>query len=358
MSKRYQVIIVGGGPVGVALAVELGQRGISCALVERHIAPQRIPKGQNLTQRTLEHFYFWGIVDELRAARLLPPGYPIGGITAYGNLMSDYWYAPPAREGVQSLLLPGQRAPAAVPDRRGAARGWPSFRASRPLRLDGRIGRAGRRRRARRDRRGRRRRARGPRGRLRGRLRRRPLAGAREPRHRPRRRRTSTSAWCWPSSARSELHEGLKRFPERTTYRVLKPELRATGSSSAASTWARACSSTRPVPADTTPDNYDFHGLLQEAAGFEFACEFDHVGFWDLRVVVASRYARAASSSPATPPTATRPTAASASTPASRTWPTWAGSWRAKLQGWGGDALLRLLRRGAAADLRARPARR
>jgi hypothetical protein len=29
---------------------------------------------------------------------------------------------------------------------------------------------------------------------------------------------------------------------------------------------------------------------MQEAAGFEFACEFDHVGFWDLRVAVAENY--------------------------------------------------------------------
>ncbi len=90
MDQRYQVIIVGGGPVGVALAVELGQRDISCVVVERHMTPQRIPKGQNLTHRSLEHFYFWEAVDELRAARLLPTGYPIGGITAYGDLMSDH----------------------------------------------------------------------------------------------------------------------------------------------------------------------------------------------------------------------------------------------------------------------------
>ena len=32
MAEKYQVIIVGGGPVGVGLAVELGQRGISCAV--------------------------------------------------------------------------------------------------------------------------------------------------------------------------------------------------------------------------------------------------------------------------------------------------------------------------------------
>ena len=70
---KYQVVIVGGGPVGVALAVDLGLRGISCLLVERHVEPQRIPKGQNLTQRSVEHFWRWGVVDELRAARAMPP---------------------------------------------------------------------------------------------------------------------------------------------------------------------------------------------------------------------------------------------------------------------------------------------
>src|SRR3954471_15796820 len=89
----YEVAIVGGGPVGVALAVDLGQRGIRCVLVERHLEPQPIPKGQNLTNRTLEHFYFWHCVDELRAARVMPPGYPIGGVTAYGDLMSPYFHA-------------------------------------------------------------------------------------------------------------------------------------------------------------------------------------------------------------------------------------------------------------------------
>src|SRR5262245_53469144 len=89
----YDVAIVGGGPVGVALAVELGQRGISCVLIERHLTPQPIPKGQNLTNRTLEHFYFWRCVDELRAARIMPPGYPIGNVTVYDNLSSPYFHA-------------------------------------------------------------------------------------------------------------------------------------------------------------------------------------------------------------------------------------------------------------------------
>ena len=65
MKKHYQVVIVGGGPVGIALAVELGQRGLSCGVVERKLEPQRIPKGQNLTQRSAEHFYFWGVAEEM-----------------------------------------------------------------------------------------------------------------------------------------------------------------------------------------------------------------------------------------------------------------------------------------------------
>src|SRR3954447_15922189 len=76
-------------------------RSIRCALVEPRTEMHRIPKGQNLTQRTLEHFYFWGIVEELRAARVMPRGFPIGEITAYGNLMSPYWQAPAGRELVR-----------------------------------------------------------------------------------------------------------------------------------------------------------------------------------------------------------------------------------------------------------------
>ena len=95
--KKVQVAIVGGGPVGVALAVQLGLRGISCFLVESRTGLGHIPKGQNLTQRTLETFYFMGLVDELRASRLMPPGFMIGEITTYRDLTSPYYHAAAGR---------------------------------------------------------------------------------------------------------------------------------------------------------------------------------------------------------------------------------------------------------------------
>jgi hypothetical protein len=86
------------------------------------------------------------------------------------------------------------------------------------------------------------------------------------------------------------LHEGLKRFPERSTYRVMHPEQKGYweffGRIDVGEGWFFHA----PVPADTTKENFDFLGLVQRAAGFAFSCEFEHVGFWDLRTAVAQSY--------------------------------------------------------------------
>jgi 2-polyprenyl-6-methoxyphenol hydroxylase-like FAD-dependent oxidoreductase len=111
MNSRPQndapVVIVGGGPVGVGLAIDLGLRGIRSILVERHENPQPIPKGQNLTQRTMEHFHFWGAENELRAARTIPPDYGMGGMTSHGTLLSGYHYDWLQRELVRQFYFTG-----------------------------------------------------------------------------------------------------------------------------------------------------------------------------------------------------------------------------------------------------------
>ena len=104
--RDAEVVIVGGGPVGLGLAIELGQRGVRTTQVERYPQPQPIPKGQNLTQRTMEHFQFWGVVDEIRAARTAPEGFPIGEVTFFRSLSSDYWHAPPWRwDAIRSAAI-------------------------------------------------------------------------------------------------------------------------------------------------------------------------------------------------------------------------------------------------------------
>ena len=86
------VIIIGGGPVGMGLAIDLAIQGMSSIVVERHNDIQRIPKGQNLTPRTGEHFRRWGVSDAIRAASPIPHNYASGGMASYRTFVSDHHY--------------------------------------------------------------------------------------------------------------------------------------------------------------------------------------------------------------------------------------------------------------------------
>ena len=66
--ERTPVLIVGGGPVGLAVAGDLGWRGIDCILVERGDGGISQPKMDLLGIRTMEFCRRWGIVDEVERA--------------------------------------------------------------------------------------------------------------------------------------------------------------------------------------------------------------------------------------------------------------------------------------------------
>lgn len=70
------VLIAGAGPVGLSLAIELGQRGITCLVVERNDRVGYSPRAKTTNVRTREHLRRWGIADALRAASPIPPDYP------------------------------------------------------------------------------------------------------------------------------------------------------------------------------------------------------------------------------------------------------------------------------------------
>src|ERR1700752_1993424 len=71
-----QVIIVGAGPVGLTLAIDLGLRGISCILLEKKLEPQFLPKMERCNARTMEMFRRIGLADAIRAAGM-PPDIPM-----------------------------------------------------------------------------------------------------------------------------------------------------------------------------------------------------------------------------------------------------------------------------------------
>jgi 2-polyprenyl-6-methoxyphenol hydroxylase-like FAD-dependent oxidoreductase len=285
-----QVVIVGGGPVGMGLAIALGQRGIHCIVVERYRHPQPVPKGQNLTQRTMEHFYFWGAEPALRAARTIPRAYGIGGLTAYGSLLGEYAYDWLERELVRPYYFTdNERLPQYATEdvlRRRAAElpsvqilyEWTAEEVGQDecggrvtivsrnggdpliLRADYVVG----------------------------------CDGA----------RSTVRKQCAITQIRSDhdrlmvllvfrsngLHKLLERHPGKSFYKVLHPDLKGYwqffGRVDLGTTWFFHA----PAPPGTHKDNLDYRRLLYAAVGSEFDVAFDHIGFWELRFAVADTY--------------------------------------------------------------------
>ena len=307
-------------------------------MLEKRTGLSRIPKGQGLSQRTMEHVARWGLVDELRAARAMPDGHPIGQVTVYRDLMGEFWHAPPGRELVQPYYAQRNER-------------LPQYRTEQVLRrrladlpdVELRLGCTatdveqdddGVRVTVEQD---------GTREVLTGAYVVGCDGGHSLVRQRADIERTGTDFGELVALVvfRSrELHEALERFPERSTYRVMHPDLKGYWMFFGRVDVGEEFFFHAPVPPGSRVEDLDFAALLHRAAGFAFDCEIEHVGFWDLRVQVAVRY---------------RAGRAFLAGDAAHTHPPYGGfglnngledavnlSWKlaAVLQGWGGDRLL------------------
>lgn len=70
------VLIIGAGPAGLSLAVELGSQGQRCIVVERHDRVGYAPRAKTSNVRTRELFRRWGIADRLAAESPFGVDYP------------------------------------------------------------------------------------------------------------------------------------------------------------------------------------------------------------------------------------------------------------------------------------------
>ena len=284
-----EVIIAGGGPIGVGLAIELAQRGIRSVVVERHPDLLPIPKGQNLTQRTMEHFRVWGVEQAVRDASPIPVSFGIGGLTAYGTLLSPWHYDWYQRSLVRpyyacdNTRLP-QYTTEAILRERAAAFPQITMLTGQTVRdleqsADGvRVAIESNH---------------GARSELRGQW----LIGCDGARSLVRERAGITQTRDDHETrmvllvfrSRS-LNDLIARYRGKSFFNVMNPALNGYwqffGRVDTGETWFFHS----PVPAGTTRDNFDFHAYLQSVVGAPFDCSFDHIGFWDLRFEVANQY--------------------------------------------------------------------
>src|SRR5260221_805258 len=78
-NPRIPVLIVGAGPVGLALAGDLGWRGVQCCLVEKSDGSIYQPKMDMVGIRTMEFCRRWGIASWVENSPY-PPDYPQGHV--------------------------------------------------------------------------------------------------------------------------------------------------------------------------------------------------------------------------------------------------------------------------------------
>ncbi|MGB1872054.1 MAG: FAD-dependent monooxygenase [Candidatus Puniceispirillaceae bacterium] len=284
------VVIIGAGPVGVGLAIDLAINGVSSIVIERHDNIQRIPKGQNLTPRTGEHFRRWGVTDAIRTASPIPRSYGSGGVATYGTFLSDYhyewfnrakiidYYAAANERLPQYETEAVLRARAAEFDTITMLTGW-SFAS---LEQDDDSVTVG---------------IRETKGNGQRTLSARYLVGCDGARS-PVREAAGITQTIDPHDRlmallvfhSQQLDEKLSVYGDKTIFNAINPEMNGywqfLGRVDLDCNWFFHA----PVPAGTTRDNFDFQAFLEKAVGAPVDVKFDYVGFWELRLSLANSY--------------------------------------------------------------------
>lgn len=233
----------------------------------------------------MEHFRFWGIEQEIRTSRVMPAGYPAGGINAYDNLMSDFAH-PWFRRGEvdQYYFASNERLPQYLTEQilRDRADRLPTVEViygseaeaidqddeavrietgSGEISADYVVGCDG------------------------------SHSVVREAVGISETRRDHDRKMVLLVFRSQQLHRVLEdRFGEASFFNVLHPGLdgywRFLGRVDVGQGWFFHA----PVPVEATVERLDYTTILHETVGDRFELELDYIGFWDLRVAFADTY--------------------------------------------------------------------
>lgn len=287
--EHRKIVIVGGGPVGIGLAIDLGQRGIEVLVLEKHRNLHKIPKGQNLTQRSGEHFQAWGVAEAMAAARPIPASFGDEGMNTYGTIISDYHHSWLRRSDVReyynadNLRIPQYDAEAVLRARAAELQSVEVRYDTRATRVtqqsggavvdyEGKDGSAGS-------------------------LEAEFVIGCdsahslvRDSVGIERDFSDNTNRMCLIVFTSAELDALLERYPGKSYFNALRPGYDGYWQFLGRVDLAPTFFFHAPVPLDATEDNMDIAAFLHDAVGAEFELELNHVGFWDLRIAIAKTY--------------------------------------------------------------------
>ena len=70
IKSNFPVIIIGAGPIGMNLALDLALRQVQCLIIEKNFSTSKHPQGNTHNLRTMEHYRKLGLADKIREVGL------------------------------------------------------------------------------------------------------------------------------------------------------------------------------------------------------------------------------------------------------------------------------------------------